>query len=707
MLTGSVEAEAEKVASVEINSDVAIISGDDLTVGYTVKNQYGEDITSKAKSGLIASATNGTSTTDATIDLTTTTGVAVIDNGTSKLDAGDKLTLTIVDADTGVVASKELTVSAESAVAEIAFGELYNEDGLELSMDNSDKDFYLEIIAKDQYGNALEAGDLTPSTVVLTSSDSSVVTATVGDITSKDIDGDDKEEIVVKVTPISDGTAKLTLVSLYNGKSTTTTLEVAKATSVDSISLSAPDLAVAGEKVVIPFSALTNKGDEPTKVSLLNSVTVTASVGTGLAGTIPNPTFKKNVSTGEIELTLDLTSVTGKGKVTLVATTPTGKVATLTVDVKEAAKPVAITGLKNINLNQVVGNAVNISYKNLVLVDQYERTLTDSQVAEFLNGGYKVKLSVESTDVVAFDSPQDLIGEAEIDYDRTDETKATLRAIKKGTETVTFELYDETNNKVVTDSAYEISVKIAQQSEFESYEVADVEAIYNDGVAGAYMEDLEVYGVLANGTKVVLPTSAYNVVTNNANVTATAVDADNKYELDVKAPISFKDDETEKTVNVTVTINDTGETLTKAVTVSNVKPKVAEIKFTSAVVKGSYDLETKTGLTTADIAALLDESVDTYGEEVVFSIADADTVAGGYTGEVDDLIATYKTGDIIPVYITISELVDADGGDTTKLAVAKNGTPQAAVSGIGASEADSFRVTIKADNASASFVATK
>lgn len=699
-LTGSVTTEAEKVAKVEVNSDVAVINSTNLTVGYTVYNQYGEDITATAKGGLTASATNGTSTTATTIDVTTTTGVAVINNTTSPLTEGKNLTLTIVDANTGVVASKALTVSAAASIAELSFGKIYNEDGLELSMDNSTENFYVEINAKDQYGNALKKAAFTASTVVLTNSNSSVLTTSVGAIQDLDINGDGKTELVVKVTPVSEGTATLNLVSLYNGKSTSTTLNVAKSTAVDSISLSAPELAVAGETVAIPYSALTNTGVDAKTAALLNAgVTVTASPGTGIttAG-ISNPTFKKNAATGEVELLLDLSTITaGKGKVTLVATTATGKVATLTVDVKEAAKPIAITGLKNITLNQVATNTVDISYKNLAFIDQYERTLTNAQVAAFLDSGYKVDVSVANNSVVDFDSSSLT---STIDYaagSPATVTNATLNALAKGTATVKFELYNQTTSAVVADSAFETSVRVAQQSEFVSYEVANVETVYNDTASGTYKEDLVVYGVLSNGTKVVLPTSAYNVVLNNSHVTASAVSADNKYEIDAVTDLGFATGETEKTVKATVTIGNTGETLTKEIKVSNVAPKVASIAFNSSVVKGAYDLTSTTALPLATIVGLIDNdaSVDTYGEAVAFSV-----VSGA-------AVATYATTGTTPVYITVSDVVDADKGATTTLTVTGNGTSSAAVSGIGASEADSFRVTVKADSASASFSALK
>ena len=688
-LTGSVETQAETVASVEIASDLAIMSGTNLTVGYKVLNQYGEDITSKVSTGdLTPSATNGAST----VSLNGTTGVATIDNSTSALKAGDKVTLTIVHNGTGKVATKQLTVSATAAVADLSFGELYNEDGLELSQDNTAETFYVKVDAKDQYGNALKSTDLNANSVVLTSSRSDVLKATTSDFKTIKIDGKDTVVLQLDAANMTEGKTTFTLVSLYNGKTATKEFTVKAATKVDTISLSAPELAVAGETVSIPFSAVNNQGEEATSVSQLNGVTVTASTGTGLTGTIKNPTFKKNASTGKVELLLDLSTITaGKGKVTLVATTPTGKVTTLSVDVKEEAAPKAITGLKDINLNHVAGESVSIGFENLVFVDQYERVMTNSAIAaDFAAtptaaGEYSIKVESSDTAVATVSAAELVSGQA-----------VTLNGVTKGNVDVTFTIQTHDGKSVVdvAGSDYTKTARIAQATEFVSYEASTVETVYDDSTSttDAYERKLEVYGVLANGTKVVLPASAYNVVVSGQEgVTATA--GNNAFDINVEAakqasPIKYATDATEAKATATVTINATGETLTKEFTISKVAPKVEAITFTSSVVKGGFDLNTATTFGTAEVTGLIDatKTLDTYGEAV--TVAD---------GEI-----TFASGAKTPVYYTISDIVDAN--KTVGLTVTGNGTKAFAISNI--ETGDSFRVTVKADNATATFSAS-
>src|SRR5690606_30188099 len=77
VLTGSVKFEAQKVASIEILSDIAVVSknpetgvftsDDTATVGYVVKDQYGTDITDTTNlttNANTVTAANGTITLD-------------------------------------------------------------------------------------------------------------------------------------------------------------------------------------------------------------------------------------------------------------------------------------------------------------------------------------------------------------------------------------------------------------------------------------------------------------------------------------------------------------------------------------------------------------------------------------------------------------------------------------------------------------------
>ncbi|WP_414151284.1 hypothetical protein ACIZ62_04205 [Acetobacterium carbinolicum] len=709
-LTASVETETEAVAKIEIPSDYAAFdaAGNNLLTSYKVYNQYDEDITTKVSaSDLTANASSGAGA----VTLTPATGAASIAKGT--LTSGDTTKLTIVHADTGVVGSKTLTASDQAGVSEISLGELYNEEGLALSQDNQGEPFYIVVSATDQYGNTMTETDLdgfvSAGSLVVTSTDTTVLAVQTGASTfdTVEIDGVDTTVLALDTTSMTEGTTTIRAISLYNGAMATSTQTVAAAQKVDTIVLEAPALAVVNEDTVIPFEAYDQNGDAVTSTTLLNAMTRNVVLSSDLTGGTKTLYFKKNAATGVTECILHLTGVADTnndgGKATISILTETYNTTTLSVNIEEAAVPTTIAGTTDLDLNTVPTNSVAISTDNLVFVDQFERVMDnddiDMDATPTTTGEYSVKIDVDDTAIAT-------IGGGATD-ELTSSAPVTFAGVAKGSTEVTFTIqtWDATLTIPavvdVTDSEYATIVRIAQQSEFASYELGTVETIYdvsNSSLASGttpYQEDVKVYGVMSNGTKVLLPTSEYNV--NVTGQTLTDTDNSNSVGLSVApngataSTITYADTTvTEASANLIVTINNTGDVLTQTLTISKVAPTVASIVFKSPVVSGGYDLTTPWTFGTTEIEATLDgaESEDSYGEVLDFTS----------TG-----VATFADGSTAALYYTLSNIVDAD--DSSVLTITGNGTDTISVGNIAAG--DSFTTTVSSvGGASASFGVT-
>ncbi|MFD0050309.1 hypothetical protein ACFVHQ_13415 [Actinomycetes bacterium NPDC127524] len=692
-LSGSVSVENEKVAKVEITSDNAVLASGatptSVTVGYKVLNQYGEDITSKTS--LTPSSSVGAVSLDASKGLATITGLT-----TPK--AGDKISLTLVDADSAATASKVLTVSDASKVSDVAINGVYNADNKELSVDNKANNFYLKTDAKDQYGNALNASDLNGNVVVASSNPTVVDTnnASFSDIT---IDGKKQTVLKLNTSAATAGKATISVISLASGKVTQYGVEVKEARTVDTFTVSQPELAVAGEKVNLPFEAYDKQGNKVDTKDLLDAVNVRAN-GAGLSNQAVS--FVKDAKTGAVNLSLDLTSATATGgKVTITAITSTNKVVTLVVDAKEAAKPVYISATKDVVTNVQNGQNLEISLDNLVVKDQYERAFSLKGKVGTTTGKYQVKAEIPTASTV-LDFAQAGSPAADLDTIKSDSDKIVVTGSAKGTETLKLKL---TNNSGTALSGSEIDqpVRVAASSEYASYEFKAIDALYDDKAvdgpgAGSpavdtdlYTRGITVYGVLANGQKVVLPASEYTVDTNTSGVEVNTVSG--KYELNVEAAalgtsdVQYAKDATEAKGSVTVTINSNGQQLTKDFTITQATPKVASVTFDSSLVDGGVAEVTPSSgaINAAKLFALVGtggtvaEVLDQYGEAVTVSNS---------TGAI-----AYADGSNASSKILIT---DYSSVGTANTVITGNGTSSAAIAS-GADVGESFKSTLNFD----------
>ncbi|MDM5246447.1 S-layer homology domain-containing protein [Lysinibacillus sp. G4S2] len=690
-VTGSVKTEDEKVAGIEVLGDVAPSTGDKTaTIGFQVKNQYGEDITKLNASSLTltaAGADSAVANADGSITI----------NKAAGLKEGDKVVLTVIHGSTATTTTKTVTVSAKTVASDVTIGALYNKDGKTLTEDtNLAKDkFYLPVSVKDQYGK--EVTDLNRlnganGEVLVTNTNQAV--ATFGAFEKQTIDG--KDVIVLPVTSIvANGDTNVIVIAKATGKNNQAAVKVAEGLRADSVTLGAPTKVVtAGADILFPLSVLDKQG---------NAIKDTAVLGGSKGISITGGTLVEK--DGELYAKVAGDKVVENTPVTVVVTSSTGKVATQTVIPKTTTAPKVITGLDSkvsTSIRELADAKVEITAKDIVVEDQFGQVVsTDELLAKLATAGYTIKAFTDN------DAPFTVTGEIK-DATNNKITVAYKAGATKTTANVTFKLVKVADNTAIEASSYSKQFSVVKDSSFSSYKVEDIKPIYVAGNAGSlaiptgYGKDIVVKATTANGGEVTLKagsdyTVKSTVLTNVADGNITTDDA---------AKVEFDKDAKTATAKVTITINATGEEIVKEVTFSNVAPKVEKVavveegkadKFiageaVNAVTTSSYNVPTNFDLDAffklADVVV-----TDQYG--VMATVAEADG-AGVVKGQ-----AKFNNVPTAATTLTLSkvsgEVVFSNNGTTTASATGKANDVFNARVNIGGQSATPVKVTAKQD----------
>ncbi len=573
-LTGSVTVQNEKVTAIEVLSDQApMADGNKATAAYQVTNQYGEDITKLYGASLVktvSGAANGaTVKSDGSIEFNLVSG--------AKLD--DKINITLVDGATGVSTTKQLTLSNKSAAAKATVGALYNKDGKELTEGTTDfsKDkFYLPVTVVDQYGKEVTSATRANNELVVTNTNPAVVDFLgTADNKIKEVTIDGKQVLALEVSKAGlAGTSNVLFISKTTGANSTATVTVNEGLKFNSVTLSAPsELVTANKDIMFPLMVTDTKGNEiKTKAELAKvKDNITTSVGEVVEvkdkGLFVKVTHNAVPGAKEVNVTKDV-------PVTVVVTTTSGKVSTQTVTPKAEAVATVITGLdKDIRTallsNDTTGSVINNT--DLMVEDQYGQVITDEDILKDL------EFQVTAPSATAFT----------LANDASANKKWTVKPVvgtEKSSEVLTFKLINGATP--VEASAFTKAFTVVKNSDFASYKVEDLSPIYvnaaNNQVVDAYnKEKMIVKATTASGEVVKLVEDTDFTVTGK---------------LASGSVVNFESNATTAKKNVTITINATGETLTKEITYSNVAPKVAEVQVvknnTAAnVVAGTAKLE--------------------------------------------------------------------------------------------------------------------
>jgi len=685
-LTKTYTAEDEKVADINILSDKAIINGSSVEVRYEVLNQYGEDITKTTTLNSVSSL--------GAVSADPSKGVLTIPIGSAKV--GDTFTLNLVHVDTAVSENATLKISDASVVSEVSIRSLYHETGKELTADETNiSDYALVVDVTDQYGNKLTATEATRDLLVRVS-DTTVVSVdglntTNNKATFSTVKIDGKDQTVLKLSGgLKAGKSTITLISQYTGKSSSYEVTVNEGLKVNTITLSQPELVVAGETVEIPFEATDMYGNPITKASALNNGVTFSVSGTGTFSP-GNLSFDVD-SNGKAVLKFAVPN-NATGNVTVTAITANQKVASLTVNVKDAAKPVAITGLDpDVYTNVLEGENLTFNTSDLIAEDQYGRTMNGTKLATFLgdtsatptNGDLFVKVEgADSTGGAIANPTKPIIGSA-------GDTSTAVTGSARGTEELKFTLvkYNATTSTLdpVVGSEFKKSIRVVKQSDITSYDVVDVPTLYDElgnglsSEVSAYDYTVKVYGKLSNGTKVFVPATYYNVSTNHEALVATG----NVLNVaNTGGTLINYGDSKETTLKATVTINSTGDSIVKDVKVSKAAPKVATVAFDE-----DLPVVSKVG----DNFVIVDNAADVDEAKEFFALLKLKDQYGILGTVATTGIVTFADSSVttIPATVTYSNIVDSNNNGNLK--VTDNGTATAQL--LNLESGDSFTTTI-------------
>lgn len=575
--------EESKVTAIEI-PDIAVASKDtqlpyvntaasgSAVVNYTIKNQFGEDVT------------KGTSVT---VSASRTAKVDEI-NGTITLDLvqndkeGDLISVVIINQETGVSANKTVKLSAKSVINEMTIQGIWNKDGKELTEGTMKDQFYLLVDAKDQYGNVVTEANIGDNLLVsvgagLTNIDKAIPTES-GKTEKVTVNGVDYMGIPFTKTTLKAGTATVLLISKDTGKNAQTTVTVADGIKVDKFSASPADVVVGGKDNVFTFTAIDTYGKEITDPTekMFSDDTQKNVFGTEEG----KFRFEKNAKTGKTELIYNAPTVQQDTVKIVNFITKTNQVVTVQFTVKADAAPTTITGLKNVKLGVLSGREIEIKSSNIKLEDQYGYEYSKS-----LPSGYKVTL-------VGTDG-KTVFGEVTGDYASGFKTTASTGS---GDERFTLTLTKTENGKDKVISEYSFTLSAREMKDLDTFK-AESKLVYNKNAKA----NVTVTGVATDGTEVALKAGTdYTLAGTIVNADAATVSG---------GAIKFDDNKTEtKESKVSVIINNTkGSEVELVVKVSNEAPKAAKVEDTTNAIN-----KTKS-LTASDVMKAI-KVTDQYGE---------------------------------------------------------------------------------------------
>lgn len=757
----------EKVADINILSETAPRIGDvnaaptndqakRATVRYEVLNQYGERLTGKELNVTASTGVPVNGTGKVTNNTTNGVGTFEITAANSQdFVPGAVVYITSVYTADGVVDNDSVTIGLASKADSIEFKGVYDTNKSKLAdlpAGFAANRYVLLYTVFDQYGNKISNPDDDTANGVenlsFTSNNPLFVSPTIDEYAVDATIEDSTYEAVLLAPGTSvanGGTVTIQAISTSTGKISTYTITAEAISIPKSFTMSAPSSIVAeDESVEIPFTAIDQYGNPVTEyedffdangtsyLSLSPSYTEVTENSIvdkrGLALEAKDDGTAKLVyyapsygATKDTDYLTNLTSVV----------LSSGNSSNVMINVKEFAVPTSIVGIDSTKgVAVAANNSLTVKPEDLIIQDQYGRTIKDSKVNTFVGAGYTV--STSSSTIATYNysvlatskkpSPEpvgtttpfatwlftagadakevQITGSGANDYVTI---SAKAGTVATPTEVVTFQLLnsdaapvdansDGIYDNLVVGSDKALTFTRYLHSSYASYEVKDPGLVYDSLGTNdpAYYKKIVVYGVLANGTKVELPNSDYSIEASDFDVVS---DGTTDTLEDPKGFVAgdFEDaagNTITATSDIIVTVLDAATSsalaiLEKEVTVSKADPKIATIVTDTegdyAVVDGSATINPLAANGNIGFQQILSYTytvTDQYGVHVKYKNADQ-------SASTDSLYPTAPT-------ITISALEKKDG---SSFAVTNNGKDNAAITG--AKLGDKFTATIK------------
>lgn len=582
VLTASFKIEAQKVTSIELLSDVAVLSAnpttglittETATVGYIVKDQYGTDITANTQ-------------------LTTNSSTVVVDNkgkvtlsGLNNMRIGDSVPVVLVHALSGTTTTGVVKLSAAATVSNIEFEGIYNAKGevVELTDAVDASTVFLVVNLKDQYGNNIAAGNVgTDATGVIVTNTNPLTLKLVNDkVTSVSIAN--KNRFAIKFVELDAtnefkaGSAELLLITTMNGGTFRHTVNVTETKTTDVVSVGQPEYVIKGEKVLLPITVLDRDGNVITDKKVLAHPTKGIKINQ-----LPLDETKLSEKDGQMYYNLENPVGAAGSYETATITSSTFKIATVTYRIAEQAKPVSIRGLKNPLILKVGAAPKTLVFADVNVEDQYGRTMT---ATTWGNAGSNYSIQVKDVASGAVTVSGSVI----------------TAGASNGTANIIIYLKDTAlvsgTNALgeVANSAVQQQVRVTDGKEYTGYEIATIGKVQAADVQTAGAKAFTVNGIL-NGGKVKLDSNEFTVAISGGKNTATATPGAitvNKGDLTVSAGVEI---DTEFTLKVT--INATGTVIEQKFIVSADNKVVEDFFFTTDSVYASAKAITEAELAT-------------------------------------------------------------------------------------------------------------
>lgn len=420
----------------------------------------------------------------------------------SELKVDDSVVVTAFHSATGLSANKTFKLVAESTVTSMTFGPAApKKDKQWISV--TDEDLTVAYTLVDQYGNNIKLPEGQATKINDTA-------ATIGDVNFYTSDKDivdvnsfevDKDGVLKFDAGTKAGTAVITAVNSKSGASTYFNIEVKALAKLKSIQISHPGLLVAAnEEVKIPYVAL-DSFDQPISGKDINKYAdqfKLESLGV-------NHAYSFDSKTGELKVTF-----TEKGTTTLYAFVDNVmNTQGVQVVVEAEAKPVKVTGIKDLPTLLAENASVEVTNKKLNVVDSYGRSI------DYTKKNYGIKLAVK-------DDSSDKVSVSNDTY--------KISAVAEGSKTIVITLVDAEGNDV-KDSSYEYTTSVVKQSSVTSYDLATVAELYGNDfadstAAGKYGKGLELTGKNANGQSVAIKVDSVVTAITSSSPSVVGVEKD-------------------------------------------------------------------------------------------------------------------------------------------------------------------------------------
>ena len=393
------------VNSIElVTSGVAIMSesGTEAYAYYKVLDQFGNDVTKSAAASRVT--VNGSHSASGSMGKITFKADST--DATKKFQLNiDRVSVAIVDLNTGKSVNGFLTIGNKASMAEVKYEKLFNNSKREIvdSINDGDKleNFSILFSAVDQYGNEFDLDEGGKQLVV---SVLGVTGVSVDQNKIKLIEYKNKKYYAYQLKNVDNsketaraGEATIQAVVVNNGKTSSDKFNVVASSKIESLRIwEGNDGVYQGKINKLNFTAYDGKGKEVTAWSSFEELMKDNRFTT-------DTRFKFDREDGKIVLTFDLSkekTLDGTNTVqqpfvfrTMNDTNPVS----VTLTVRAQKKPATVIGLKpDVKRGVVAGRALSLTADDFRYQDQYGNLMSASEVVAA--GSYKMAVEYKVND---------------------------------------------------------------------------------------------------------------------------------------------------------------------------------------------------------------------------------------------------------------------------------------------------------------------